>query len=875
MSKLNKKILHIRYIIICCIIISCLPGMAQSSGPAMHEFRGLRFPQTPVELKRDSLDVLFAKFAKAGFNAVFPKVWYTGGTIYPSSVVEAAGGPGQLAAFHARDPMPDIIEFAHRHGLEVHAWVEYGFMMHHSYATGQHGALLTANPEWKNMTKDSLYYESTMYGNFFWADPGNPEVVDFIVDLHRELVERYPDIDGIHLDRIRYPNDEFGYTDIARQRFQHETGRPDPITIQRGTDNWRVWVDWRRRQTTDTAAKIYQAVKSVNENIIVSGAVVAPYMIDTNQEKLQYWPDWVANGLVDMISPLMYLSSTGDFVSQLHWIFNTLGDTDIPVYPRIAYPSYFGIDDTTQAQELLNGQVDHARSSGIEGLILWNHLTLTEADAFYYLENVLHQNDVVSPFSERITAASDQKWFERTGTWQEAGGGVRGTYLINEHDGEAVWTFMFPTAHTFDVFASWPASEDNTGAAVFTASVRGDKVFTRNVDQREHASWHYVGSASLDVFDPLTVRLSRSQEDGRLVADAVRVVKRSDARLEQVIVHSETMLELHFNIQLDPAGGVDMQSIRLSPHRALTSAEISDIGTLLLFTGEYLREFEAYTITIDNIVDVHGRDYTMVTGNFCVYPDGQNRWMHIVNDADSDAFWLQGDQRFWSNKIKLIDGYIGSGYRQTFNEGSPVGLQRAYWTMPVPADGNYQISANWTSDGNRARNVPYIIHGNTIVLDTVRVDQRFYGSRWNVLGSYSFAAGDSVTVELTNRIVPQPDETQYVIADAVKIQHVYVTYVEDDANPVHGIAQEYTLEQNYPNPFNPSTTIEFTLPVAGHATIIVYDILGRWVATIAYGWYSAGSHRVHFDASGLSSGLYLYSLQSKNSIRNRKMILVR
>lgn len=857
------------------ILILLLPGIAESSGTAMHEFRGLRFPQAPVELNRDSLDVLFSKFAKAGFNAVFPKVWYTGGTIYPSSIVETAGGPGQLAAFYARDPMPDIIELAHMYGLEVHAWVEYGFMMHHSYATGQHGALLTANPEWKNMTKDSLYHESTVYGNFFWADPGNPEVVDFIVDLHRELVERYPDIDGIHLDRIRYPGDQFGYTEIARQRFQDETGGPDPFTIERGTAEWTAWVNWRRRQTTETAGKIYEAVKNVNENIIVSGAVVAPYMIDTNQEKLQYWPDWVANGYVDMISPLMYLSSVDQFVSQLAWVKNTLGDTDIPIYPRIAYPSYFGVTDTTQAQELLNGQVDHARLSGIEGMILWNHLTLTGADAFYYLENVLYENDAVSPFSERITTPMDSGWFDRTGTWQEVDGGVRGTYLTNEYNGEAMWRFMFPTAHTFDVFASWPASEDNSGAAVFTGMVRAEEVFTKSVDQRDDAPWHYIGSASPDAFDPLTVRLSRSENNGLLVAEAVRVIKRGEVHLQQVIVHSETMLELYFNIHLDTAGVADVRSVRLSPHIVLKSAEISESGTLLLFTGDQLQEFKAYTISIDRLVDIFGREYAMVTGNFSVYPGGETEWKRTVNDADSDKFRLEGDQRFWSNKIKLIDGYIGSGYRQTFSEGGPVGLQRALWTTTIPADGNYRISANWTSDGNRARNVPYIIHRNDIVIDTVRVDQRFYGSRWNMLGAYGFEAGDSITVELTNRIVPQPDETQYVIADAMKIQHMYVTHIEDNANPVHGIAQKYILVQNYPNPFNPSTTIEFTLPVAGNATIVVYDVLGRRVATIADEWYSAGSHRVHFDASGLSSGLYLYAMQSGNSIRTGKMILVR
>ena len=848
---------------------------SSASDASMHEFRGLRFPQASVELERDSLDVLFAKFAQAGFNAVFPKVWYTGGTIYPSAVVEAAGGPGQLPAFHKRDPLPDIIELAHKYGLEVHAWVEYGFMMHHSYGTSQHGALLTANPGWKNMSKDSLYYESTVYGNFFWADPANPEVVDFIVDLHRELVERYPDIDGIHLDRIRYPNDEFGYSEISRQRFQDETGRPDPFTIQRGTADWTAWVNWRRAQTTETAGKIYEAVKSVNENVIVSGAVVAPYMIDSDQEKLQYWPDWVAYNYVDMISPLMYLSSISSFVSQLSWVQNTLGDTDIPIYPRIAYPSYFGVTDTTEAQELLNGQVDHARENGIEGMIVWNHLTLSEADAFYYIENNLYATGAVSPFGDRITTPVNDNWFQASGSWEETGGGLRGIFLTTDGNDIAEWFFKFPTARTFDVFASWPASEDNTGAAVYTGSVGTGAVFTKTVDQRNDAPWHYLGTVSLDVFEELTVDLSRESGSGNLVADAVRVRKRSDAGIERVDVIAANKLELHLSIQLDPGFDIQPESITISPYGTVTAAGVSPAGGSLLIDVDNLVEFEVYGITIEGLTDIYGRSFAMLTGSFSVYPNGETEWMHIVNDADGDAFRLEGNLQHWSNKIKVIEGYIGDGYRQTFNEGGSIGLQQAFWTMEIPADGNYKLSANWTSDGNRASGVPYVIYRNDAVIDTVRVDQRYYGSRWNKLGIYTFEAGDSVTVEINNRVVPQPPQARYVIADAIQLQHMYITSVDDRDDRKPATAEKYVLAQNYPNPFNPATTIEFTVPDAGEISLVIYDILGRKIATIADGWHSAGTHRAHFDATGLSSGMYVYTLRAETTIQSRKMIVVR
>jgi len=81
---------------------------------------------------------------------------------------------------------------------------------------------------------------------------------------------------------------------------------------------------------------------------------------------------------------------------------------------------------------------------------------------------------------------------------------------------------------------------------------------------------------------------------------------------------------------------------------------------------------------------------------------------------------------------------------------------------------------------------------------------------------------------------------------------------EDEAE----IPDSFVLEPNYPNPFNPSTTVRFSLPQDEIVTITVYDILGRQVAQPAYGQpFSAGYQEVLFDATGLSTGIYLYEIQ--------------
>jgi hypothetical protein len=83
------------------------------------------------------------------------------------------------------------------------------------------------------------------------------------------------------------------------------------------------------------------------------------------------------------------------------------------------------------------------------------------------------------------------------------------------------------------------------------------------------------------------------------------------------------------------------------------------------------------------------------------------------------------------------------------------------------------------------------------------------------------------------------------------------------------------MEQNYPNPFNPSTTIKFSLPQAEIVSLKVYNILGSEVATLLNGTVEAGSYDIQFDASNLSSGVYLYELRAGNFTQIKKMNLIK
>lgn len=89
------------------------------------------------------------------------------------------------------------------------------------------------------------------------------------------------------------------------------------------------------------------------------------------------------------------------------------------------------------------------------------------------------------------------------------------------------------------------------------------------------------------------------------------------------------------------------------------------------------------------------------------------------------------------------------------------------------------------------------------------------------------------------------------------------------------MATTFSLSQNYPNPFNPSTTIEFTIDKYDNISLTIYNLLGQKVAELLSGNFNAGTYKVQFDASKLSTGIYIYQLKSSYNVIAKKMELLK
>ena len=190
------------------------------------------------------------------------------------------------------------------------------------------------------------------------------------------------------------------------------------------------------------------------------------------------------------------------------------------------------------------------------------------------------------------------------------------------------------------------------------------------------------------------------------------------------------------------------------------------------------------------------------------------------------------------------------------------------FTNPVPVElssfaGSYEnnkVILNWITS-SELNNQGFVVERKTENTD------------WNSIG---FVNGYNTTTETHNYQFTDNEITANKYFYRLKQVDFdgtfeYSNIIEIDINSV----SEFTLNQNYPNPFNPNTKISFTLPQTANVKLSIYNAIGEKIAELMNEVKSAGTYDVDFNASELSSGIYLYRLEAGEFIQTRKMSLMK
>jgi uncharacterized lipoprotein YddW (UPF0748 family) len=262
---------------------------------------------------------------RLGATDLFVQVYRGGRAWFDSSLADDA--PYRAIRTSAgTDTLADLITRAHDAGLRVHAWVNTLSLASNRNApivrelgrdvvvSDRRGRSILDFPKLDVPPPDRTYYR--MGTPAVWLDPGAPGVAERLAETFAELVRRYPELDGVHLDHARYPDVlpfspgsrfgvglDFGYGAPSRARFREQTGLEAPMG--RSLANATAWDEWRRDQVTELVRKVRAAVGAVSPEIQLSAAVWT-YADRAYLAMGQDWRRWLEEGLLDLAVPMTY-----------------------------------------------------------------------------------------------------------------------------------------------------------------------------------------------------------------------------------------------------------------------------------------------------------------------------------------------------------------------------------------------------------------------------------------------------------------------------------------------------------------------------------------------------------------------------------------
>ncbi|MDJ0555647.1 MAG: glycoside hydrolase family 10 protein [Microcoleaceae cyanobacterium MO_207.B10] len=287
------------------------------------------------------------------FNTLYPTVWQGGYTLYPSQVAQQVFGKSldPTPGLQGRDFLQEIISEAHEKGLTIIPWFEFGFM------APADSELARLHPNWLTKRRDGTTIK--MQGKYprVWLNPFHPEVQKFILDLVMEIVTKY-DIDGIQFDDHFGLPAEFGYDDFTVKLYEKELPGLSP------SDNYQetFWVRWRADKINNFVERIYQEIKAVKPDCIIS---VSPNPLHfALPAYLQDWLTWETEKWIDEIVLQVYRPDIKRFIKELERTEVKLAKNNIP----FAIGILTGLKNNSTPITTIEEQVEAVRQRNFAGV---------------------------------------------------------------------------------------------------------------------------------------------------------------------------------------------------------------------------------------------------------------------------------------------------------------------------------------------------------------------------------------------------------------------------------------------------------------------------------------------------------------------------
>jgi len=333
----------------------------------------------------------------SGFNTLIVQVRGRGDSYFARGLEPQ---PAALAAQPTFDPLAVTIARAHEAGLQVHAWINVNLIAGAVDLPSARDHVVYRHPEWLmvpralaadlagvdarspeylgRLSRHARERSADIEG--LYLSPVQSAAAAYTTSVVRDIAARY-EIDGIHLDYIRYPTQDFDYSrdsisafrtsvvgDLAaddRRRYDARASGGEPLIYTQAFPE--RWLAFRTARLTALLDRLREAVRSARPSAIISVAV-KPDPAEAEARHFQDWRGWIDRGLVDVVCPMAYTTDTAVFASEIATVREAVG----------AHPVWAGIGAYRLSPDQIAENVRSARRAGA-GVALFSYDSLIDA----------------------------------------------------------------------------------------------------------------------------------------------------------------------------------------------------------------------------------------------------------------------------------------------------------------------------------------------------------------------------------------------------------------------------------------------------------------------------------------------------------------
>jgi uncharacterized lipoprotein YddW (UPF0748 family) len=304
--------------------------------------------------------------ASAGVTDLFVQFYAKGEAYYNSAII-----PHAACVTPGFDPLAIMIRECKAKRIKIHAWINVYFVWssdqkpkdkRHAYYKGKDWFGADQSGRSLRDFRQSELANATLEG--VYLSPASEDAKQYLRELVREILFKY-DVDGVHLDYVRYGRLDYSYDPANRAAFKARYG-VDPIKLLDGDPAlkpyWDTWFLWRMYQITDLVAQLKIDIHQFNPWMKLSAAV-KPDPDEARTGFGQDWPSWLANDWVDFVVLMDYSQNTGTVVRLAQKAHRYKGRGGV----------YVGLGAWRDDMDGIMEKVHALRQAGIPDIVLFSY----------------------------------------------------------------------------------------------------------------------------------------------------------------------------------------------------------------------------------------------------------------------------------------------------------------------------------------------------------------------------------------------------------------------------------------------------------------------------------------------------------------------